>query len=317
MTPLTVLSLCDGMSCGHIALDKIGIPVDKYYAAEIKNIAIKVTQHNYPNTIQLGNVSKISYKDGILYTAVGEFKVPHIDLMMWGSPCQTFSIAMKTNQRVGLENSAKSGLFYECYRIFKEVNPDYFLFENVSSMKKEDQEILSSYMGCSPVRLNAKNVSACLRDRLYWTNIPLILPFEDQHIKLENILTSGFTDREKARCLLASDDRPLTTPAKMIHRYQNMRFTTLIFKDKQHFIDCAKENEQILNGQKPSAKLYDNYTGHIFDGVRYLNQIELERCQGVPEGYTSILTRNEAANVLGDGWNINVISYILYGLRKI
>lgn len=83
---INVLSLCDGMSCGHIALDKIGIKVNKYYAAEIKDIAIKVTQENYPNTIQIGDVNKIYYKNGILHTDIGDFK-EEFDLVLFGSPC--------------------------------------------------------------------------------------------------------------------------------------------------------------------------------------------------------------------------------------
>jgi site-specific DNA-cytosine methylase len=84
---MKVLSLCDGMSCGQIALERLGIKVDEYYAAEIKEIGIKVTKANYPNTIHIGDVNKISYKDGILYTEVGNFNVGKIDLVMFGSPC--------------------------------------------------------------------------------------------------------------------------------------------------------------------------------------------------------------------------------------
>ena len=114
------------MSCGHIALDRAGFEVENYFAAEIKEIAIKVTKDNYPKTIHIGDVNKITYKDGILYTEVGDFKTD-IDLVMFGSPCQSFSIAMKTEHRVGLEDKEKSGLFLECYRILKEVSPKYFL----------------------------------------------------------------------------------------------------------------------------------------------------------------------------------------------
>lgn len=122
---MKVLSLCDGMSCGHIALDRAGVNVDKYFAAEIKEIGIKVTKYNYPDTIHIGDVNKITYKNGILHTEYGDFETD-IDLVIFGSPCQTFSIAMKKELRVGLENKEKSGLFLECYRILKEVNPKYF-----------------------------------------------------------------------------------------------------------------------------------------------------------------------------------------------
>lgn len=284
---MKVLSLCDGMSCGHIALDRAGINVEKYFAAEIKGIGIKVTKENYPDTIHVGDVNKISYKDGVLHTEHGSFNVGHIDLVMFGSPCQTFSIAMKAELRVGLENKEKSGLFIECHRILKEVNPTYFLMENVARMKAEDKDFITELMGVEPVRINSSLVSAQLRDRLYWTNIPNITMPQDKGIELQSVLTSGYTDRKKARALLVSDSRPLRDTARMIHRYKDTGFTTIVWE---------KEGDD--------------------SSVRYMNQTELERCQTVPEGYTKCLTRNEAADVLGDGWTVDVIAHILTHIKK-
>lgn len=277
---MKVLSLCDGMSVAHIALDKIGIPVEKYYAAEIKPIAIKVTKDNYPNTIHIGDVNKISYKGGILYTENGNYNVGHIDLMVFGSPCQSFSRCMKTDMRVGLEDKTRSGLFFECYRILQEVRPTWWLLENVASMKAEDRDYLTECMGVEPIRINSKLVCAALRDRYYWTNIPGITQPEDKGITLQSILTSGYTDREKARTLLVSDSRPLRDKQKMLHRYK--KFTTIVWEERGND-----------------------------DSIRYLNQTELERCQTVPEGYTRCLTRNEAADVLGDAFTVDVIAHIL------
>ena len=276
---MKVLSLCDGMSIAHIALDRIGMHVDKYYAAEIKDIAIKVTKENYPNTIHIGDVNKVRYKGGILYTENGNYNVGKIDLMVFGSPCQSFSIAMKTDMRVGLEDKTRSGLFLECYRILQEVNPTWFLLENVASMKDEDRDFLTKCMGVEPIRINSKLVSAALRDRYYWTNINGITQPEDKGITLQSILTSGYTDRTKARALLVSDSRPLVDKQKMLHRYK--KFTTIVWEEKGND-----------------------------DSIRYLNQTELERCQTVPEGYTKCLTRNEAADVLGDAFTVDVIAHI-------
>lgn len=283
---MKVLSLCDGMSCGHIALDKVGIEVELYFAAEIKEKGIKVTKKNYPATIHIGDVTKISYKDGVLYTEKGVFNVGHIDLVMFGSPCQTFSIAMKTDRRIGLEDKKKSGLFLECYRILKEVNPTWFLMENVARMKRDDEKFITDLMGVSPIRINSSLVAAQLRDRLYWTNIPGVEIPKDRNILLQDILTSGYTDRKKARALLVSDSRPLKDKKRMMHRYKNTGFTTIVWEEK--------DND---------------------DSIRYMNQTELERCQTVPEGYTSCLTRNEAADVLGDGWTVDVIAHIFTYLR--
>ena len=276
---MKVLSLCDGMSVAHMALDRIGMSVDEYYAAEIKDIAIKVTKENYPNTIHIGDVNKVRYKGGILYTENGNYNVGHIDLMVFGSPCQSFSIAMKTDMRVGLKDKVRSGLFFECYRILKEVNPTWFLLENVASMKDEDRDYLTECMGVEPIRINSKLVSAALRDRYYWTNIEGITQPEDKGITLQSILTSGYTDRQKARALLVSDSRPLVDKQKMLHRYK--KFTTIVWEEKGND-----------------------------ESIRYLNQTELERCQTVPEGYTKCLTRNEAADVLGDAFTVDVIAHI-------
>lgn len=273
---MNVLSLCDGMSCGQIALSQLGYKIDNYFAAEIKPIAIQVTQENFPNTIQIGNVNKISYNNGILSTEKGNFQV-NIDLVIFGSPCQSFSIAMKSDKRIGLQDKEKSGLFLECHRILKEVDPPYWFVENVSSMRKEDEETLSAFLGCKPYKVNSELVSAALRKRLYWTNIPNFKMPQDRGITLQSILTSGYTDREKARALLVSDSRPCVNKASLLNRY-NRRFGTIVWEEKGND-----------------------------DSIRVLNQIELERCQTVPEGYTSCLTRNQAADVLGDGWTIEII----------
>ena len=312
---LTVLSLCDGMSCGQIALEREGIKVNKYFAAEIKDIGIKVTKDNYPNTIHIGDVNKITYKDGVLHTEIGDFET-NIDIVMFGSPCQTFSIACKTDKRIGLEDDEKSGLFLQCYRILKEINPEYFFMENVASMKNDDRDFITELMGVEPHKIDAKLVSPELRNRYYWTNLKPIRELEEKNILLQDILVDGYTDREKARNLLVSDSRPLTTPAKMFHRYYSTGFTTLIFKDEEHYKSCVEEYERLSGGKrKITAKDLDDYTGHIFDGVRYMNQDELEKCQCVPSGYTRNLTRNEAADVLGDGWNIDVITWFFSGLK--
>lgn len=313
---LNVLSLCDGMSCGHIALDKAGVKVNKYLASEIKEIGIKVTKENYPETIHIGDLNKITYENGILYTESGNFKI-NIDLVIFGSPCQTFSIACKTDKRIGLDDEAKSGLFLQCYRILKEVNPKYFFMENVASMKEDDMNFISDLMGVVPYLINADIVSPALRKRYYWTNIKPTRELENKNIELNDILTEGWSDRSKARCLMVSDSRPVTTPIKMFHRYYSTGFTTLVFKSEEHYEDCVAEYKKLSGGKrKISAKELDSYTGHVFDGVRYMDQEELEKCQCVPSGYTKCLTRNEAADVLGDGWNIDVIKWFFSGIEN-
>lgn len=275
---MNVLSLFDGISCGRIALERAGIKVDKYFASEIKNIAIKCSLDNYPDIVHIGDVRKISYRGGILKWQNGEEEVK-IDLLIGGSPCQNFSQAMVAPKRNGFEGE-KSSLFYEYYRILQEISPRYFLLENVK-MKKSDELQMNKYLGVSPININSCLVSGALRNRYYWTNIPGVTHPEDRGIKLKDILTSGHTDRDKARALLVSDSRPLSDKQRMLRRYRKSGFTTIVWEN------IGDDNS-----------------------IRYLNQVELERCQTIPVGYTKILTRNQAANVLGDGWTVEVIAHI-------
>lgn len=312
---LKVLSLFDGMSCGQIALDKLGFEVDKYYASEIKENGIKVTQDNFPNTIQLGDVTKIEYNDGVLFSENGMFEVGEIDILIGGSPCQNLSIAMKSEHRKGLEGE-KSQLFFEYLRILKEVNPKYFLLENVGGMSKDDKNIITELLGVEPIHINSKLVSSQLRNRYYWTNINNgnISQPKDLKIKLNDILRDGYSDREKARCLLESDSRPLTTPIKMHHRYKSTGFNTLIYKNEKHYSDCLKHYNTYFKGlsavQIDEKIKRENIDLSVYDGVRFLYQDEMEILQTVPIGYTKCVNRDEAASLLGDGWTVDVIAHI-------
>lgn len=275
---MNVLSLFDGISCGRVALERAGIKVDKYFASEIKDIAIKCSMNNYPDIVRLGDVKKVKYENDVLSWEGGQEKVK-IDLLIGGSPCQNFSKAMTVEKRKGFEGE-KSSLFYEYYRLLQDVKPKYFLLENVK-MKKDDELKMNEYMGVKAININSSLVSAALRNRYYWTNIPGITQPKDKGIKLQDILTSGYADRDKARSLLVSDSRPLVDKQRMLKRYKTTGFTTIVWE-----------------------KYGDN------NSIRYLNQTELERCQTMPEGYTKSLTRNQAANVLGDGWTVDVIAHI-------
>ena len=169
---MNVLSLFDGMSCGQIALNRLGIKYDKYFASEIDEYAIKVTQHNYPETIQIGDVLNVKGSD-----------LPQIDLMFGGSPCQGFSFAGK---RLNFDDP-RSKLFFEFVRLRDELKPKYFLLENVK-MKKEHEQVITEHMGVEPIRINSKLVSAQSRERLYWTNIPGIEQPEDKGILVKDII---------------------------------------------------------------------------------------------------------------------------------
>ena len=179
---INVLALCDGCSAGQVALDQLNVVVDNYFACEIDEYPIAVTQHHYPNTIQLGDIKTVS-----------GYELPKIDLLIGGFPCQTFSFAGKQENF----NDEKGKLFFECVRLLKETRPKYFMFENVV-MKKEYQDTISSFLGVEPILMNSALVSGQNRKRLYWIGTvdqitgkisPLIVEEpEDKGILLVDIL---------------------------------------------------------------------------------------------------------------------------------
>lgn len=199
MKPLRVLSLFDGISCGQVALERANIPVEVYYASEIDKYAIQITQKNYPNTIQLGDVTKIDFTQFI----------GKIDLIMGGSPCQDLSIAGK---RAGLQGE-RSGLFYKFVEAIEVIKPKYFLLENNVGMPQEAYEEMSRLMGCYPIEINSALVSAQTRKRYYWSNIGpqnfnlfgfptvAISQPENKGILLKDVLESGLPYQDKADCL--------------------------------------------------------------------------------------------------------------------
>lgn len=302
---MNVLSLFDGMSCGQIALRNAGVKIDNYYASEIKEHAKAVTMLNFPRTIQMGDVLSLDTS-----------KLPKIDLLIGGSPCQDLSGANKNQS--GLKG-LKSRLFYRYVEILKEVNPKYFLLENVASMKDEDKDIITEIMGVEPIEVDSRIVSGQIRKRLYWTNLPYDEYIETDDVKLQDILTDGYTNREKSRCLLESDSRPLVDKRRLFHRYHSTGFSNIVFKDKQHYDECVKFYEENFGGM--SAKECDDYIEamdvdlSVFDGIRVLNQTELERLQTVPYGYTASLSRDKAACLLGDGWTVKVIEHFFKKIK--
>lgn len=317
---MLILELFAGVSTGRFVLEELGIKVEACYSSEIKEAAIKCAKDNLGDKItHVGDVTKIHYKNGILYTEKGDFKAPKIDLITSGSPCQDFSQANK--ERLGLDGK-KSGLFFEFVRLLKEIKPTYFFQENVE-MDMQANNIISKTLGVDPININSSLVSAQMRNRWYWTNIQgdeqtlfgtTFSQPKDKRIKLQDILEYGYTDREKSRCVTESDSRPNSTPSKMFHRYYSTGFTTLIFKDRQHYLDCKKHYDTYFQGD---VKKIDEFKGDlsVYDGVRYLTQTELERCQTFPDGFTKSLTRNEAASVMGDGWTKDIIKHFFKNLK--
>ena len=266
-----VLSLFDGMSCGQIALNKAGIRYRDYFASEIDEPAIKVTQHNYPNTIQIGDITKVKGSD-----------LPKIDLLIGGSPCQSFSNAGK-----GEGFNGKSGLFWEYVRVLNEVKPKYFLLENVK-MKKEWKDIISKELGVEPIEINSSLLSAQNRPRLYWTNIPNLEIPKDKNILFEDIINHNY------------EFKPLT----------KWFFSKWGEKQKIDTLKTIKaEKSFCLTTNKSHSKNY--YLNEDRTMARMLERDEVERLQTVPNGYTNIVSKTDAHKMLGNGWTVDVIAHIL------
>jgi DNA-cytosine methyltransferase len=303
---MRVLSLFDGMSCGQIALKKAGIPVTKYFASEVDKYAIKVTQENFPDTIQLGSVTNVTAN-----------QVGKIDLLIGGSPCQGFSFAGKNLNF----DDPRSKLFFEYVRLLKELKPKYFLMENVR-MSKKSQDIISEHLGVEPIVINSNLVSAQNRHRLYWTNIPFDIP-TDKGIVLSDILEDGITDREKSHCLDANYFK-----GGNLKSYFEKNRRQLVFTN-----NCIQVGEADLNGFDIIKRVYSREGksptlttmggGHrepkvIVDELtwRKLTPLECERLQTVPEGYTNHVSNTQRYRMLGNGWTVDVIKSIFGGLNN-
>lgn len=281
---MNVLSLFDGISCGQLALNRAGISYDKYYASEIDKHAIKVTQHNYPDTIQLGSVTEIKGTD-----------LPQIDLLIGGSPCQSFS-----NAGDGTGFDGKSGLFYEYVRLLKECKPKYFLLENVK-MKKEWQDIISKQLQCEPIKINSNVVSAQNRERLYWTNIP-ILELGDKSIFIEDILDKEFDNKY----WLKQKNTDLLLKKVDINNAPNIAC-----------IDVYNKKVK-LDRKCPTLTLPHHNSIRLlqYGRIRKLTPNECEKLQTVPLNYTDCdLSDIHRYSMLGNGWTVDVIAHIFKGLK--
>jgi DNA-cytosine methyltransferase len=280
---MNILSLFDGMSCGQIALNRVGIKYDKYFASEIDKHAIKVTQHNYPNTIQLGDVTQIKGSD-----------LPKIDLLIGGSPCQGFSFAGK---QLNFEDP-RSKLFFEFIRLKNEINPRYFLLENVK-MKKEFQNIITTLLGVEPIEIDSSLVSAQRRKRLYWTNIENIEKPIDKNINLRDILEKDydyFICRSNVQVNSGySSNKSVTLTAAM-----GMGGGHIPMLIDEGFYQKFK-------------KRYINGNDRI--GLRLLSIVECERLQTVPDNYTSHVSNTQRYKMLGNGWTVDVIAHIFKNIE--
>lgn len=340
-----VLSLFDGMSCGQIALNRLGVEYDKYFASEIDKYAIKITQKNYPETVQVGDITALSADD-----------LPDIDLVIGGSPCQGFSFAGK---QLNFDDP-RSKMFFEYVRMLNECNPEYFLLENVK-MKQEYQDVITDYLGVPPVEIDSALVSAQRRKRLYWTNIPgyktnlfgekLIGQPEDKGILLKDIVHENtFTLHDKPYCLkkyIVPFDKTLKilnkeveegkvgyfrkdSQANRVYFIHNKAVTLCggagggAGKMGQYLFGCITPDriEKRQNGQRfnDGNKFYtlteQDRRGVLIEGyIRKLTPVECERLQTVPDDYTEGVSDTQRYKMLGNGFTVDVICHLLKRLK--
>ncbi len=325
---INVLSLFNGMNTGRQALENVGIKVEKYYSSEIKTYAIELTQHHFPDTIQVGDVTKwrewnIDWKS--------------IDLVLSGSPCQDLSAAGK---RAGI-NGSKSSLFFTFVDILnhiKELNPNVlFLQENVGSASKLDVGIMSRALGVYPVRINSSLVTAQLRDRYYWSNIrtketmfDLVTDIpqpKDRGIMFKDIVTNGRVERVKAVSLLehtekafGHKDRFSEKAQKYIKSREKFGVNLIYVYTDKH--TCLNTLSGAMENSKQEYLLHRNQTTGMItlikedEKVRTVNKVEMCRLQGFPDNYCDILSTKKAGSLLGDGWTLPIIEHIFTFIKR-
>lgn len=311
MRKIKVLSLFDGISCGRVALERAGIEVETYYASEIEPKAIKVSNKNYPDNIQLGDITKwknwdIDWND--------------IDLVIGGSPCQGFSFCGK---QLNFEDE-RSKLFFVYKDILSHIknkNPNIkFLLENVK-MKKEYQDIISSYLGVKPIEIDSRIITPMRRKRLYWFNWD-IDEIQQNTSKLKDILDDEVDDRyflkqyqfEKITYMDSGELCIRNQPNKrmVINEYDGVSLS----RTWQQYMPVIRQESNCIRAANPDDV---GVAVPTTDGIRFrrFTLREIERMQTLPIGYTVIegISERQSKGLIGNGWTVDVIAHIFKGLK--
>lgn len=294
---MNILSLFDGISCGMLALERASIPVQKYIAYEIDPYAIKISKKNYPQIEHYGDVTMANFAQH-----------KNIDIVIGGSPCQDLSsYKYYCNDVLGL-NGEKSSLFYHFVRALREIEPAYFLFENVASMKKEWKDCISDCLQVKPIMINSAAVCAAERKRLYWTNIPNISVPQEKNIVLKDIVFNGNDVPDK-------------------YWYKNKYDYTVYNEDKKvkatiHIRGAHRQAKEVYNlNFKCNTLMCDGAGGNLVkkiyqdNQIRRLMPIEYERLQTLPDDYTNCVSDTRRYNAIGNCWTVDVISHIFQSLK--
>ena len=291
---MNILSLCDGISCGQVALKRLGIDFSNinYYASEIAPYSIQITQKNHPNTIQIGDMLNIT--DEKLE------EIGHVTLLLSGTPCKSLSRTNIHNYKQGLNGSSR--LFWNFVELKNKIQPDYFLFENVESMSNADKDAITEALGVEPVMIDSEIFSAQSRKRYYWTNIPIGELPEPCPTVLRDIMEENPSERlfyDRTFTYHGDDKRVIATLDLNCHDMgkrvynPNMKAPTLT----------------AVTGGYQEKKVFDN------GRCRKLSPLEYERLQTLPDGYTEGVSNSKRYCGCGDGWTVDVIKFILKGIK--
>ena len=296
---MNVLSLFDGVSCARIALDKLDIPVDNYFASEIDKHAINVSKKNYENIIHIGDISKVKADN-----------LPKIDLLIGGSPCQDLSNAQKG---LGLEG-AKSGLFYEYIRLLNEIKPTYFLLENV---KNKWGDLMSEYVGVDFIEINSSKLVAQSRPRYYWTNLDFSnFPKENSNLKIKNIIEENVEEKyflKKAGLdnFISNTDINNKTSKDGINKVFEIPKDIHKDNERQRRIYSIESKSPTILARADTTKIFIN------NRVRKLTPLECERLQGIPDNYTNSESDTQRYKMVGNAFTVDIIQHFLTGLNKL
>jgi DNA (cytosine-5)-methyltransferase 3A len=280
---MKVLSLFDGISCGMVALERAGIPIEKYVAYEIDKYAIQISKKNYPQIEHCGDVTTADFT---------QYK--GFDLVIGGSPCQDLCAI---GSREGLKGE-KSGLFFEFVRALTEVKPKYFLLENNASMTKENKDKISEILGVEPIMIDSSLVSAQIRKRLYWTNIPCLMQPKNKNIKLADILQHL---EEKSQYNITEN---ILKKVPGTRAYKNA-WGSLRKLDQK--LRCLTASYALAS---TSFSVIDYENGQYYAPT----PIECERAQTLPDNYTEGISKSQRYKCIGNGWTVDVIAHIFKGL---
>lgn len=284
---MRIVSVCDGISCGMVALERAGIPVERYVAYEIEPNAIKISKKNYPMIEHCGDVTTADFT-----------KYRGFDLLIGGTPCQSLSITQsKTRQHL----DGKSKLFFEFVRALEEMKPRFFLFENVASMNEESKQVISELLGCKPVFIDSKTFSAQSRPRYYWTNIPVetVQPPECPDV-LKDIMQADVPEKYFYNCGFDFHGLDKTVCATIhINGHDILKRVNSPLAKCQTLTTCGGGNTQ--------KKVMDN------GRPRKLTPLEYERLQTLPDNYTAGVADGHRYTAIGNGWTVDVIAYLLKG----